>query len=77
MKDVYEILSEIVGSELGAAIAPIGPETQLDDIAGWDSVTLAGVMLAIEARFGVAASRRRVDQISTGADLARLCEAPA
>jgi acyl carrier protein len=73
MGGVYEELTAIVGDELGSPPQPIGPDTLLDDIPGWDSVTLAGVLLAIESRFGVAAGRQQLDGVATGADLARLC----
>lgn len=76
MSEVYAVLSKIVGDELGADAIPIGPDTELDDIAGWDSVTLAGVLIALEGRFGVPISRENIDRIATGADLARICQGP-
>ena len=76
MTDIYARLSHIVAGEIGADGVAIGPETELDDLPGWDSVALAGVLLAIESEFEVGVTRQQIQHMSTGADLARLC-APA
>jgi acyl carrier protein len=73
MSDVYGQLAEIIGQELSTPPPSIGADTVLDDLPGWDSVTVAGVLLAIEEQFGVMTGRREIDQLRTGADLARLC----
>ena len=73
MSSTYERLSTLVGEELGRAGVQITPETELDDLPGWDSVALAGVLLAIETEFGVPVARSAADGVLTGADLARLC----
>ena len=75
MSDVYSQLAAIIGQELSSPPPPLGPDTVLDDIPGWDSVTVAGVLLAIEDQFGTVTSRREVDGLQTGADLAKLCAA--
>ncbi len=74
MSDVYSQLAAAIGAELDCPPPPLGPDTVLDDIPGWDSVTVAGVLLAIEEMFGTVATRREIDDLRTGADLARLCE---
>jgi acyl carrier protein len=74
MSDVYEMLAAIIGEELDTPPPPLSPDTVLDDIPGWDSVTVAGVLLAIEERFGIVASRAEIDELQTAADLARLCQ---
>ena len=73
MTDVYDRLSSIVAEEVGASDLAIGPDTELEDIPGWDSVALAGVLLAIETEFDVTAGRAQVQALVRGADLARLC----
>lgn len=73
MSELYATLGALIGEELATPPVPLAPGTQLDDIPGWDSVALAGVVLAIETRYGVAVSRAQVDGIHTGADLAALC----
>jgi acyl carrier protein len=70
--DTYRILTAIVQHELQTEIPPMGSETILDDLPGWDSVALAGVLLAIEERFQVAAVRRDLVP-TTGAELLLLC----
>ncbi len=73
MDDTYRRLSQIVGAELGTEPVELQPDTVLDDLPGWDSVALAGVLLAVEEQFNVNAVRRDVGVLATGADLARLC----
>jgi acyl carrier protein len=74
MTNLYEQLGRIIGDELGTEPVALTPETKLDDIPGWDSVTIAGVLLGIEETFGVVATRSVLSRLVTGADLARLCE---
>jgi acyl carrier protein len=75
MTSLYEQLGRIIGDELGTAPIALTAEMRLDDIPGWDSVTVAGVLLGIEERFNVVATREDLTQLATGADLARLCGA--
>lgn len=76
MTGIYRTLGEILGEELGCAPVALTAQTELDDLPGWDSATLAGVILSIEAAFGVGITREQLGPIATGADLARLCHAP-
>ncbi|MCB8883358.1 hypothetical protein ACELLULO517_24130 [Acidisoma cellulosilytica] len=73
MDDIYQVLTTILESELQTDIPPLRPDTVLDDLPGWDSVSLAGVLLAIEEQFQVNAVRRDL-VATTGADLFRLCK---
>jgi acyl carrier protein len=73
MSDVYETLSELIAEELGMPVRTLTPETELDQIPGWDSATFAGVLLGIETSFGVRATRQQISNIKYGADLAALC----
>ncbi len=73
MDDLYRVLTTILADELQTDIPPLRPDTVLDDLPGWDSVSLAGVLLAIEERFKVNAVRRDATA-TTGADLARLSQ---
>jgi acyl carrier protein len=75
MREPYASLSAIIGKELGVTVPELDAESQLDDLPGWDSVALAGVLVALEARFGVAVGRTEIDAIETAGDLARLCAA--
>ena len=74
MDDIYRKLTEIMRNELGIDDLELQPDTVLDDLPGWDSVTLAGVLLAVEDQFHVNAVRRDAGILVTGADLARLCQ---
>jgi acyl carrier protein len=73
MSEIYTTLSALIGEELGMPIPPLCPETDLDQIPGWDSATFAGVLLGIETSFGVTATRLQISNIRYGADLAALC----
>lgn len=76
MSDIYRTLGEILGEELGRAPVALTAQTELDDLPGWDSATLAGVILSIEDAFGVTITREQLGPVATGADLARLCQTP-
>jgi len=76
MSDVYATLGQIIGDELGTAPVRLAAATELADIPGWDSATLAGVLLGIEAIYGVVATREQIAGLDTGADLAALCVKP-
>jgi len=71
--ETYRLLTEIIKRELQTEIEPLRPDTVLDDLPGWDSVALAGVLLAIEEQFHVNAVRRDV-VVVTGEELALLCK---
>jgi acyl carrier protein len=71
--DTYRLLTKILESELQTPISPLRPDTVLDDLPGWDSVTLAGVLLSIEEQFQVNAVRRDV-VATTGAELFQICQ---
>lgn len=75
MSDVYAVLTEIVSRELDTALPTLTEATRLDDLSGWDSVALAGVLVEIESRFGVVATRAQIDGVRTAGDLARMCGA--
>jgi acyl carrier protein len=73
MSDIYASLSALIAEELGIPIPKLRPETELDQIPGWDSATFAGVLLGIETSFGVTATRQQISNVRYGADLAALC----
>lgn len=73
MSDIYRLLAGIVAREIEAPPIALHPDTLLEDIAGWDSTVFAAVLVEIETRFGVAATREQIDNIRTAEDLAALC----
>lgn len=74
--DIYVTLGQILGEEFGCPPVALAAETELDDLPGWDSAALAGVILGIEDAFGVSITRDQLGPLVTGADLARLCPLP-
>jgi acyl carrier protein len=64
------VLGDLIGDELGCG--PVALDTILADLPGWDSVAMAGVMLALEDRFGVMLERTSVDGVNTAGDLLAL-----
>ena len=75
--EIYAILQDIVAGELDAGPVSLAPDTVLDDLRGWDSVALAGVVVAIEARFGNPITRAELGDIRRAEDLALLVRARA
>jgi acyl carrier protein len=74
MSDLYQTLATIIGTELDCPPPALTPDSQLEDLPGWDSVALAGVLVGLETRFGVAIGRTEINAIETAGDLARLCQ---
>jgi acyl carrier protein len=59
------VLGDLIGDELGCGPVALQADTILADLPGWDSVAMAGVMLALEDRFGVMLERTSVDGVNT------------
>ena len=72
--DTYRVLGALIGEEIGTGPVELAPETVLADLRGWDSVAIAGVLLAIEARFDIEVDRDRLENLTTAKDLADLVE---
>jgi acyl carrier protein len=72
MTDAYRDVGEIIGNELGGAPVDVSPGMELADIPGWDSVALAGVLMAIEERLGYAPDRDLIDHLRSVDDLVRI-----
>jgi acyl carrier protein len=73
--EIYAVLQEIVAAELVAGPVSLAPDTVLDELRGWDSVALAGVVVAIETRFGNPITRAELGEIRRAEDLALLVRA--
>jgi acyl carrier protein len=67
------VLGDLIGDELGCGPVALQADTILADLPGWDSVAMAGVMLALEDRFGVMLERTAGDLLAlvktAGADI--------
>lgn len=50
----------------------VGPETDADDVEGWDSGKMIELIVAAEARFGVKFTTREIDALANVGDFARL-----
>jgi acyl carrier protein len=72
--ETYRVLAALISEETGTAPVELTPETVLADLRGWDSVAIAGVLLAIESRFGIEVDRDCVENLTTAKDLADLVE---
>jgi acyl carrier protein len=75
MNSSYQIVGELIGVELGLAPIKIAPGIDLTDIPGFDSVALAGVLLAIEQRTGREADRDAIDRVRNVDDLVAILDA--
>ena len=73
--EIYRTLAALIEEELASGPLAVAPATVLRDLRGWDSVATAGVLVAIEIRFGVAADRDRLETLNRVEDLADMIEA--
>jgi len=73
--EIYRTLAVLIEEELASGPLALAPETVLRDLRGWDSVATAGVLVAIEIRFGVAVDRERLETLNRVEDLADMVEA--
>jgi acyl carrier protein len=69
---IYAALNEIFRELFGDETISLNPGTTARDIAGWDSVKMVIIILAVEARFGVKFRSREIDQLNSVGDLADL-----
>lgn len=49
----FQTLCAVIAEELGADKALFGPETTAEDIDGWDSISHASVIMAVERAFSI------------------------
>lgn len=74
MASLQDLIAAIVGAEIAADPASLDADTRLDDLPGFDSVAMAGVLLEIEDRLGVQIDRGAIEHVETVRDLAALAE---
>jgi acyl carrier protein len=53
------------------------PETMLNHLAGWDSMSAMGYMAMVDKKYGVVVTAARLLEAKTVADLAALAGVPA
>ena len=70
-------LKAIFRSELGDDSLDLAPETRLTEIAGWDSVNMACVILAVEKRFGFIFEPLEMDRMRTFGDFLAMIDQKA
>ncbi len=51
--DKFATLCAVIAEELGADQDLFGPETTAEDIDGWDSISHASVIMAVEKAFSI------------------------
>lgn len=73
--ETYRTLTALIEDELAIRPLVLAPETVLADLRGWDSVALAGVLVAIEMRFGVVVDRDQLETLNRVEDLAAIIAA--
>jgi len=69
---MLSIISGIIAAELTRTPTALRAETRLNTIPGFDSFCMAVVLLELEDRFGLRASRVQIDALKTAGDLADL-----
>jgi len=68
MKEFCEAIDALTEQPAGAC----RPDSNLSDLAGWDSMTTMGFMAMAEKKYGVAVSAARLVEATTVRDLASL-----
>ncbi|HSH73284.1 MAG TPA: acyl carrier protein [Methylophilaceae bacterium] len=58
-------VQQIVGDLLDIDIKKINADTQLQDLAGWDSLAQLKIISAIEQEFGVSATMKQISQLNS------------
>ena len=71
MIDIQRSVQALVQAETGTD-TNVAPNTVLDDISGWDSVSMAGVLMALEEEYSIRIGRHQVVNLHTVGDLERL-----
>jgi acyl carrier protein len=72
---VLAAIGDICRAELDDPALAVGETTRFADLRGWDSVAVAGVVMAAEERFGLRLSSEEIEQAVRVDDLARLVRA--
>ena len=71
-EEIYERLTEIFRDAFGDAGLVLRPEITAQDIEGWDSLRMVGLIIAAEERFDIKMRSREIDQLASVADFAKL-----
>lgn len=70
--EIYDNLTEIFREQLRDPALVIQPGLGPDDVPGWDSATMVGIILAIEERFGIEFRTQDLRNVRSVADLPQL-----
>lgn len=62
----------LLGTVMHRTVEPQAPETRLSDIAGWDSIMVVRLMLAIEEVVGRELTEAELEALVTVGDVERL-----
>ena len=69
---IYLRLSEIVAREVEASGLMLLPSTEFDDVPGWDSLSMVGVLIEVERHFGVRVPPAAADECRRVEELVNL-----
>ncbi len=70
--DVYSELTTIFHTVFARGDLVLVPDMKAKDVKGWDSFKQIEIVLAVEARFGIAIAARDIDRMKSVGDLARI-----
>ena len=70
--EIYDILGTLIANELGVGSVAISPDTVLAELRGWDSVAMAGLLVAMEIRFDITVQRDQLETLHRVKDLAAI-----
>lgn len=73
--DTMKVLTEVFRRVFDDETITLSPETTADDVEGWDSLSHAGLIMAVEQRMGVRFDPGEILTFRNVGDLARGIEA--
>ena len=68
--EIYVALTEVFHEAFGDDAIVLKPETSAKDIAGWNSMKMVLIIIAVEQRFAIKLKSREIDKLNCVADLA-------
>ncbi len=70
--EIYSGLTEVFHETFGDDRMVLTPQTNAEQVKGWDSVKMVSIILGVEQHFSIKLRSREVDRLKNVGDLAAL-----
>jgi acyl carrier protein len=74
-EEILAGLTEILRETFADDQLVVTPETTAKDVAGWDSIRMVSILIAVEERFGIKTRSREIDRLRSVGDFVQLIQA--